>query len=398
MLYPLYDPGPLLLPSQQGWLEFGRGFAGTQTLTNHGTTLDTTLLTADIAGYSNYKVTTTDLVNNAFPNLNRTVGFALDIRLRIIDQNHDASNRAGFSLTLLDQGATPRGIELGFAGDRIFSQGGGSTAFETIGEQVEGIDTSQTATYSLRIIDDHYYLLANNRLALSGAVQDYSQWPKNPLLPYNPYTTPNFLFLGDNTSRGSAKVELGSISLALASRGTNRADQLKGTNSADIMNGQAGDDELRGLAGNDWLIGGRGRDLLEGGPGNDLLIGGSQADRFVFRSGKTFNTQKLGVDTIADFSPAEDRIRLARSSFSALPAGSTLATSAFASVNSLRAAALNRAAIVYNRSTGSLYYNPNGRAPGFAASERAGGEFAVLWGGSSTAPGPAIDATVFEIS
>ena len=396
----LYNASLPTLPSQQGWLTFGTGLTGTQTRVATGTLLNSTAVMADFAGYSNYSRTAATLVNSTFPSLNRSVGFSLDFRLRVISETHLATttNRAGFSVTLLDQGPTPQGIELGFWTNSIFSQGGGPTPFRSVGQRLDGVNTTLATNYSLRMLDQTYYLLANNRLILSGAVQDYSQAPADPRLPYRPYSTPNFLFLGDNTSSASANVELGTTSLEVARTGTSGADTFAGTAAADLYNGLAGADVLGGAAGADWLIGGAGTDSLNGGADNDVLIGGSEADRFVFSTGAAFNSSQLGVDTIVDFnSTALDRLRLGRATFTALPAGSTLAATSFATVASDALAATSTAPIVYNSVNGRLFYNPNGSAAGFAATATGGGLFAQLWGASSGPPFPALSSGVFEI-
>jgi Ca2+-binding RTX toxin-like protein len=124
-----------------------------------------------------------------------------------------------------------------------------------------------------------------------------------------------------------------------------------------------------------------------------MLIGGSQADRFFFSSGASFNMAQLGLDTLVDFNPSEDRLSLARTTFSALAAGPTLASSAFAVVASDAAAATSTATIVYNRANGSLFYNPNGSIAGFAASAPGGGLFARFSG----APFPTLSSSAFEV-
>ena len=386
------------LPSQQGWLAFGTGLTGTQTRVATGTLLNSTAVMADFAGYSNHLPTAATLVNTTFPHLNRSVGFSLEFRLRVISETHLAPNRAGFSITLLDQGPTPQGIELGFWSNSIFSQGGGATPFQTVGQRRDGVNTTVATNYSLRMLDQTYYLLANNRLILSGAVQGYDQAPLDPRLPYRTYTTPSFLFLGDNTSRASAHVELGTTSIDVARTGTSGADTFAGTAAADHYNGLTGADVLRGAAGADWLAGGAGTDLLNGGAGDDFLIGGSEADRFVFNTGAAFNSTQLGVDTIVDYNPtALDRLRLGRVTFTALPAGTTLAANRFATVASDALAATSTAQIVYNRVNGRLFYNPNDSAAGFAGTATGGGQFAQLWGGATGTPFPALTNAVFEI-
>jgi Ca2+-binding RTX toxin-like protein len=392
----LYNASTPTLPSQQGWLAFG-GLGGSQSRSTNGTTL--TSSTAGAVGYSNRTATTNaTLVNSAFPSLNRNVGFSLDFRLQVLSESHQVNNRAGFSVILLDQGATPRGIELGFWSNSIFSQTGGSSPFQTIGERVSNLSTASPTTYSLRILDQAYYLLANNRLVLSGSVQDYSASPKDPLLPYSPYTTSNFLFLGDNTRSASATVELGSVSLGGPLTGTSGADTFTGTVGPDSYNALDGADQLGGGEGSDWLAGGAGSDTLNGGGGDDMLIGGSQADRFLFSSGASFNSSQLGVDTIVDFNPLEDRLSLARTTFSALAASTALASSAFAVVASDAAAATSTATIVYNSATGSLFYNANGATAGFAATTTGGGLFAQILSSASGAPFPTLSSSVFEVA
>ena len=90
-------------------------------------------------------------------------------------------------------------------------------------------------------------------------------------------------------------------------------DTLNGGNGHDILSGGAGDDTLSGGNGNDTLSGGAGDDTLSGGNGNDTLSGGAGddilngglgSDIFEFTSGET------GVDTIQDFNPGNDVIRL----------------------------------------------------------------------------------------
>jgi Ca2+-binding RTX toxin-like protein len=229
-------------------------------------------------------------------------------------------------------------------------------------------------------------------------VQSYNLAAKDPRVPYNPYVIPNFLFLGDNTGSASASVELGTIALDAMRTGTIGADAFTGSALADTFNGLAGADSASGGDGNDWLAGGPGADTLNGQTGDDFLIGGSEADRFLFNSGATFNTTQLGVDTIVDFNAtALDRIRLARTTFTALPAGTTLAATTFATVSTDALAATSTAPIVYNSATGRLFYNPNGSAAGFAPSETAGGAIAQLWGGATGTPFPALTNGVFEI-
>ena len=108
------------------------------------------------------------------------------------------------------------------------------------------------------------------------------------------------------------------------------------------------------LAGNGFgqmLWGNAGNNVLNGLGGNDLLYGLGGADTFVFSTALGAGN----IDTIADYEAA-DTIRLNPAIFSALPLG-ILAASAFR----LGTAALDADdRIIYNQSTGALFYDADG--------------------------------------
>ena len=110
------------------------------------------------------------------------------------------------------------------------------------------------------------------------------------------------------------------------------------------------------LTGNDAgnrLLGGAGADTLNGGLGSDTLIGGTQADKFVF----TTALSATNVDTIQDFVVGEDRIQLDDAVFTALTAGSPMLAGEFTT----GAAATNTSQhIIYNSTTGALFYDQDG--------------------------------------
>lgn len=74
----------------------------------------------------------------------------------------------------------------------------------------------------------------------------------------------------------------------------------------DAYFGGADEDRVLGQEGNDTLVGGAGNDVLDGGEGNDTLIGGAGEDVFMFRA----IDADAGVNQIADFDAAEDKIYL----------------------------------------------------------------------------------------
>lgn len=134
----------------------------------------------------------------------------------------------------------------------------------------------------------------------------------------------------------------------------------------DIVNGDAGNDVLWGGKGLDTVSGGAGNDFISGDLGNDLLTGGAGSDTFFFASAGG----SWGVDTITDFSPTEDKIRLGvqpvkgsggisgtPSAFAAL--GNTFDASEFVVISDAAQAnaPANANKVIYNSASGLLTFN-----------------------------------------
>jgi uncharacterized delta-60 repeat protein len=158
-------------------------------------------------------------------------------------------------------------------------------------------------------------------------------------------------------------------------------DTLNGGDGNDTLNGGEGNDKLNGGNGNDILTGGNGNDTLVGGAGNDILTGGAGNDKFSFSGGKLPKNQSitsyLGTDTITDFTKG-DKIVLSKDIFRALKGDEgTLNKLNFAVVDNDDLVAKKAAEIVYSKGSGSLFYNPNGKASGLG---NEGGIFATLTG------------------
>jgi serralysin len=138
---------------------------------------------------------------------------------------------------------------------------------------------------------------------------------------------------------------------------------------------------LFGGEGGDILNGGSGSDFLAGELGSDTLTGGNGSDVFLFND-------VLSIDTVVDFSLG-DKLLLSASTFTALTSSLGYGFSnlnEFASVTGN--ADTSSALIVYNSSTGALFYNLNGNAAGFGSG---GGQFAVITGS------PALTSSDFSI-
>ena len=108
-----------------------------------------------------------------------------------------------------------------------------------------------------------------------------------------------------------------------------------------------------GNALNNEIRGGIGDDILNGGLGNDRLFGGAGNDTFVFNSALGSNN----VDTILDFNTTNDTIHLENAVFRALTTTGVLAGTAFAYGTTATDSADR---ILFDRDTGSLYYDADG--------------------------------------
>jgi hypothetical protein len=145
--------------------------------------------------------------------------------------------------------------------------------------------------------------------------------------------------------------------------GSSGDDRLYGGNGNDSLDGRAGNDALDGGSGNDRLYGSFDDDVLSAGSGNDRLYGESGAD--ILRSGFgkdafVYNAVPNGladVDSIRDFSVANDTFWLNNSKFTGLRSEGQLQSSAFRTGTKAHDATDR---IIYDRSNGVLYYDQDG--------------------------------------
>jgi len=119
---------------------------------------------------------------------------------------------------------------------------------------------------------------------------------------------------------------------------------------------------LLGTLGNDVLTGGAGNDTLQGLAGADTLTGGAGADAFFFAE----VPGAANADRITDFASGSDELMLANATLAAL--GSAGAWSAgdarFNAGAGFTSGRDSTDRLVYDTSTGSLYYDADGSGTG----------------------------------
>jgi serralysin len=145
--------------------------------------------------------------------------------------------------------------------------------------------------------------------------------------------------------------------------GSNFADSLTGNagNNAllgrarsDTLNGGLGNDTLGGFGGNDLLLGSDGNDVIRGGIGRDRITGGSGLDKFAFNTALNATTN---VDRISDFGTT-DIMQLDDDFFVGL--AGTLTAAQFYAASGAVAAHDATDRIIYNSTTGNLYFDADG--------------------------------------
>jgi len=156
----------------------------------------------------------------AIPALDSTAGYALRFSVQVVAEYHADSDkdgdglgdRAGFSVIVLSSDA--KGIELGFWEDQIWAQEQGAaeppagTLF-THAESARFDTTGRMIAYTLAVRGDQYELSSDGVAILRGRLRDYTAFEG----PVNPYRTPNFIFLGDDTGSARAKIRLAYVAV-----------------------------------------------------------------------------------------------------------------------------------------------------------------------------------------
>jgi beta-glucanase (GH16 family) len=143
-------------------------------------------------------------------------------------------------------------------------------------------------------------------------------------------------------------------------------DEMRtGTSGNDQLVGGIGPDNIDGKAGNDSINGTAGDDRINGGYGNDMLTGGTGKDTFIFAD--TLNKTK-NLDTITDFSVADDSMWLENTIFQKLEMGTLsepgMLNQGFFTIGDK--AKDSNDYLIYNKTNGYLYYDADGSGKGAA--------------------------------
>jgi Ca2+-binding RTX toxin-like protein len=117
--------------------------------------------------------------------------------------------------------------------------------------------------------------------------------------------------------------------------------------------GYTGSVTATATSGTNVIVTGSAADTITGGAGDDAITVGSGADVVIFKS-------LTGVDTLTDFAAGADKIDISKAVFTAFSTVGALAGTAFESGAGLTAAATASGHIVYDTTTGDLYYDADG--------------------------------------
>src|SRR3954462_943822 len=142
--------------------------------------------------------------------------------------------------------------------------------------------------------------------------------------------------------------------------GGGEPDNIDGNGGNDFFAGNGDNDFSNGGSGNDTLFGDSGNDVLAGGDGNDVISGGSGQDIILFREFGAANADSVSYD--ANW----DRIQLDAAAFANIGASGRFAAGDLRFYAAPGATAGHDAddRIVYNTSTGQLFYDADGSGPG----------------------------------
>lgn len=191
----LYNPSLHTLPSAQGWTPLQIGAAPAQSAASGAYRLDTTGTGVIYFGHSLTGVVTLDT----------STGFDLSFSLNVLSETHSSSNRSGYSVVMV--GADPtQALELAFWSDSVWAYDYDALSPDRFVHGAGAAINSGNHDYQLSVRNSGFTLTSDGSPLFAGALRNYTAGGV-------PYTTPNFLFFGDDSSRGASLTELGQVTL-----------------------------------------------------------------------------------------------------------------------------------------------------------------------------------------
>ena len=187
-------------PTDQNWTYLTNplvGASAVQSWAGGVTTLDTTPEITDQAGYFSHIPGFGP--NPAMPVLDRTGdGFTIRFRVKIAQETHVSSDRAGFSVIVLC--SDPMGIEIAFWTDEIWAQ---SAAF-THAEGAPFDTTAGITEYDLAVKGGSYAVYTGGGKLFGGSLRGY------PIV-HPVYAETSFMFFGDDTTSAEGETQISYI-------------------------------------------------------------------------------------------------------------------------------------------------------------------------------------------
>ncbi len=191
----LFDGGLGTPPSGQAWTFLALPSLASETFADGSARLDTTISGSIFAGWS----------RQAPVPLDRNAGFSVAMEFLLESESHASTNRAGLSMIVLGQDR--KGVEIGIWTNRVWVQT--DSPMFTQGEGAEVVVSGGWRTLRLSVAGDAYRVSLDGSEVLGGLVRDYTPFVGT----IDPYETPNFLFIGDDTTSARGAYRLRKVEL-----------------------------------------------------------------------------------------------------------------------------------------------------------------------------------------
>jgi Ca2+-binding RTX toxin-like protein len=242
------------------------------------------------------------------------------VTVRVTDQGGLSLDKV-FSIAVGNINEAPTNLTL--SGSRVAENSPAGAVIGTLG--ATDPDTGSSFAYALVSDPDAKFQVVGNQLQVrAGANLDYES------------KTSHQVTLRVTDEGGMSFDKLFTVTVTDV-----KNERIKGSSSKDLLYSGGGNDTLDGAAGDDVLYSGAGRDVLKGGRGKDVFV---------------FDTKSSGVDTILDFKATDDTIWLPKDVFGTIGKGKLHRDAFFEG----RMAHDTADRIIYDKSSGSLYFDPDG--------------------------------------